>query len=270
MKKNNGEDSIDKMLAEALGQNKSQPDFKEFCLDHPEAIKSLTQNETKKKPFLNDLFMPLSSMFSKMLNPVRVPIGMCALLVFLALLNIVKFDPSGSSVAWAEISQKMQTIEKVKFHEFKFKEDNSVVHIEGNYAAGKVKKVAQDGTISVDDGLTRVVIASDGTILKETDSEFGNVIDVENMNNLFDVLTKGILQYNQQQIDRQKPSEVADDFLVYQFLPSEPLKAWLDSVMITVGKKSFLPIQMKLFYKDDPGRYDLYIFEYSDYELNVN
>ena len=253
---------LDKVLSNSLGTNKADPDFEAFCHGHVGAVKALKNNRLAKNRAFNDFFAMHFNVLKHMFRPVQIPIGICLMLVFLLILNIWNFGPSGAGIAWAEVGQKMKMVQEVQFYEFDFKDDTPIDFVKGNYGQGNIERFYSDGSRSVDDGRKCVVTASDGSFLRETNSKFENITKMDNLNNLFEVLTKGILQYQQVQLDEQKPTEIADDFLVYSFSPSAAFEPWLESIVITVGKNSLLPIQMKLFYKDSPRRYDIYFFEY--------
>jgi hypothetical protein len=257
------QDRLDTVLGDAMGANETAPDFEKFCQDHTAAVEGLKKNRTARKQLHNDFFSLRFNVLSHLFSPAQIPLGVCLLLFFVILLNAWNFGPSGGGVAWAEVGRRMQKVPGVQFYEFEFKNDAPVDFKKGTYSRGSIERIHSDGNRSVDDGRKCVVTAADGHILRETESEFGNIIDTDTMASLFDVLTKGILQYQQAQLDKQKPTEVADDFLIYHFSPSAALEPWLESVVITVGRNSLLPVQMKLFYKDSPKRYSIYFFEYS-------
>ncbi|MCK4998999.1 MAG: hypothetical protein KAS23_05670 [Anaerohalosphaera sp.] len=263
MNEKDSKDAVDKLLNKALGTNNAKPDFEKFCSANVDAVNVLKQNAKRKRNFFEEYFS-FPNILSQLLRPVRIPVGLCLIVVLLVILSLWDIDMPGSSVAWAQIRRTAQTVDKVKFYEFCFKEDNTVEYTRGSYALGKVEMINPDGTTSIDDGRKRLVMAQDGSVINEINTEFSNLTCVENKHNFFEVLTKGILEYQQEQIDRQKPSQIADDFLTYDFSPPPALEVHFDSIVVTVGKNSLLPIQMKLLYKDTPGRYDVFFFEYSD------
>jgi hypothetical protein len=59
---------------------------------------------------------------------------------------------------------------------------------------------------------------------------------------------------------RYTPINISDDFLVYELAPSGNENDTVQSICITVGKISLLPIQMKVYFID--GDYDLLVFDY--------
>ena len=263
MKSDENQDRLDKMLVDSLGTHQGEPDFERFCQNHISEVKALKSNRFTKNKAEDDFWGLHFNSLKHMFRPIQIPIGICLLAVFLVIFNVWNFSPSGAGIAWAEVGRKMQTIQDVQFYEFDFRNGAPTDFIKGNYSRGKIERLNSDGSRSIDDGRKCVFTTSDGVFLRETGSEFKNMTDVENMNNLFEVLTKGILQYRQGQLDEQKPTEIADDFLIYHFSPSAAFEPLLESIFITVGKNSLLPVQMKLFYKNNPQRYDIYFFEYS-------
>jgi len=54
-----------------------------------------------------------------------------------------------------------------------------------------------------------------------------------------------------EQFTQQMPASVGDDFLIYRFDPPEKDRKWIDSISITVGRNSLLPIQLKTYHKYD-------------------
>ena len=67
----------------------------------------------------------------------------------------------------------------------------------------------------------------------------------------FSWISKGLLAGDNEQFTQQMPTSVGDDFLVYRFDPPEKDRKWIDSISITVGRNSLLPIQLKTYHKYD-------------------
>jgi len=70
----------------------------------------------------------------------------------------------------------------------------------------------------------------------------------------------GLLSDKNEQFSQQTPTNVGDDFLIYKFDPPPDESEWLESIFITVGRNSLLPVQMKVYAKGSD--YDLMMFDY--------
>jgi hypothetical protein len=79
---------------------------------------------------------------------------------------------------------------------------------------------------------------------------------------LFEKLTQGVLEYDKEEIQRCAPDHIGKDFLVYRLPPAKNIAESVSSVIITVGRVSLLPVQMKIFYREKKDDYDFYIFDY--------
>lgn len=266
MTSHQNKDALDQALSESLGANEAKPDFDKFFHDHKGAVESLGVQTDPGQSF-DDLIARFFGRLAHMFRLMRVPAGLCLLLVFI---GIWSYGPYGNSVAWAEVGQKMEMVQQVQFYKFAFK--NGVPRgtkpsdfTKGTYRYGQIESFYADGTRLIDDGQKSQVLDSEGGILAERESEYEGITRIDNMNSLFEVLTKGLLQCQQSQVDHPKPVEIGDDFLVYSFLPSGSFESWLDSIVITVERNSLLPIQMKFYYNEEgyPGREDIYFFEYT-------
>jgi len=166
--------------------------------------------------------------------------------------------PDIASVTWANVTTKAKQVDYVHFYELKFRKNRINNSLEGWLANGKVLAKKDDGTTFYDDGKTETMIDKLGEQIRKGPSELGNIKGLK----FFEKITQGLMQYENEDILKQVPAHVGDDFLIYRFGPPERMKEWVESVSITVGRNSLLPIQWKIYRKDQPDAYDLYIFDY--------
>ena len=166
--------------------------------------------------------------------------------------------PDMASVAWANVTTNAKQVDYVHFYELKFRKNRINNSLEGWLANGKVLAKKDDGTTFYDDGKTETVIDRHGEQIRKGPSDLGNIKGLK----FFEKITQGLMQYENEDILKQVPSHVGDDFLIYRFGPPERMKEWVESVSITVGRNSLLPVQMKIYRKDQLDAYDLYIFDY--------
>lgn len=179
-------------------------------------------------------------------------------------LNIIS-GPDMASVAWANVTTCADQVDFVHFYELKFRKNRINNSLEGWFAKGKVLAKKDDGTTFYDDGKTETVIDKHGEQIRKEPSELGNIKGLT----FFEKITQGLMQNENEDMLKQLPSHVGDDFLIYRFDPPERMKEWVEDVAITVGRNSLLPIQMKIRRKDQADAYDLYIFDYEAPERPV-
>ncbi len=166
--------------------------------------------------------------------------------------------PDIASVTWANVTTNAKQVDYVHFYELKFRKNRINNSLEGWLANGKVLAKKDNGTTFYDDGKTETVIDTHGEQIRKGPSDLGNIKGLK----FFEKITQGLMQYENEDILKQVPSHVGDDFFIYRFGPPERMKEWVESVSITVGRNSLLPVQMKIYRKDQSDAYDLYIFDY--------
>lgn len=180
--------------------------------------------------------------------------------VFCGLDLIIGLDIAG--VAWSKVTNRANQVGFVHFYELKFRENQVNSSLEGWFSDGKLVAKKYNGTTFFDDGKTEMVFDKYGQQIRKGPSGLGNMKGMK----FFEKITRGLMQYGNEDLQRQVPSHVGQDFLIYRFGPPEKLKEWVQSVSITVGINSLLPIQMKVLRKDQENTYDLYIFDYEELE----
>jgi hypothetical protein len=78
-----------------------------------------------------------------------------------------------------------------------------------------------------------------------------------------------LLSPGNKQFGQQVPVSVGDDFLIYKFGPPKEDADWIDSMSVTVGKNSLLPVQIKTYHKKSECTekdYELVVFDYEEPE----
>jgi len=168
--------------------------------------------------------------------------------------------PNMASVAWADVAQRVAQVDYVHFYEIIHRGNSPKVRLEGWYSQGKVMvRKSRGGKYFLDDGNTETVFGNDGVQMRQGPSRLAQI----NGETFFDKITHGLLHYDNEQFLENMPDHVGDDFLIYRFEPPKRMEDWVESISITVGKYSLLPIQMKVFRTDQQeGSYDLSIFDY--------
>ncbi|MHC4758631.1 MAG: hypothetical protein ACYTE8_08235 [Planctomycetota bacterium] len=178
-----------------------------------------------------------------------------AVIIIAVLIGIGQFSSSinNSSVAWADVASRITQIDYVHCYYFKSRSNDFRKHFEGWYDYGKLVLRGGAGSTTYDDGQTHQTFKDGRRIAKET-SLFAKGLTV------FELFSIGLLSDKNEQFNQQTPINVGDDFLIYQFDSPPDESDYLESIFITVGKNSLLPIQIKIYHKDSD--YDLILFDY--------
>ena len=173
---------------------------------------------------------------------------------------------NSSQIAWADVQDRVIDIKSLRFYEFNYR--HSVVESSriGWYEDDVVYYKNSNGNIKTDNGIDRIEYNSAGTVLSIDRSQWGDLSRVEH-ENIFNKIIKGILKYKDEDINNKVPSDIGKDFLLYKFDAASEVSDDIKMVSIFVGKRSRLPVQMKVFYKDDTEHFDMFIFEYDINEL---
>ena len=168
---------------------------------------------------------------------------------------------NSSQTAWADIQERVVNIKSLQFYEFNYR--NSIIESSrrGWYEDDVVYYKNSNSNIETDNGIDRIKYNSAGIVLSTDRSQWGDLSRVEH-ENIFNKIIKGILKYKDEDIKNKVPSDIGKDFLLYRFDAASEVSEDIKMVSIFVGKRSQLPVQMKVFYKDDTERFDMFIFEY--------
>ncbi|HUW20207.1 MAG TPA: hypothetical protein VMW16_12995 [Sedimentisphaerales bacterium] len=174
--------------------------------------------------------------------------------------------PDLANTAWADVTSRVAQVDYVHFlftPEPRY--HRTVRPFEGWYGHGKVVTRSWLGNMTYDDGQTCQGFDRHNIASRKGPSEIKD-------RGFFSWISKGLLAEDNEQFTQQLPARVSDDFLVYRFNPPEKDRNWIDSIYITVGRNSLLPIQLKTYHKYDhetgegiddmKDGYTLLIFDY--------
>ena len=168
---------------------------------------------------------------------------------------------NNSQIAWADIQDRVINTKSLQFYQFNYRHSIIESSRRGWYEDDVFYYKTSDGNIVTDNGIDRIKYNSASSILSTDRSEWGDLSSVEH-ENIFNKIIKGILKYKDDDIKTKVPSDIGQDFLLYKFDAASEISKDIKMVSIFVGKKSQLPVQMKVFYKDDAEHFDMFIFEY--------
>ena len=168
-------------------------------------------------------------------------------------LNIIS-SPDAANIAWAEVNERIAQVDYVHFYWFKCRGGRLECHFEAWYDHGKMVIRRDNGGMNYDDGETFQMFDQNKKRVGKSPSNFAEG------KTFFELITKGLLSDDNDQLSRQTPSSVGDDFLIYEFSPPSDDSDYMENIFITVGQNSHLPIQMKIYHKDSD--YDLILFDY--------
>ena len=197
-----------------------------------------------------------------------------AVIIIAVLIGISQFGGfiDGSSVAWADISRRLNDVEYVHFYEVQSQESGFPSVREGWYAHGKLRSRSCGGFSSYgayqsfDNGQTYMVFDRHNNMTCVAES----VLDKHK--NFFNAITERILSFSFDfsQFSNKKPALVSSDFLIYDFDPPEE-SDWIEKISVTVGRNSMMPIQIKTYYKVEIWYCvsDLLLFDYEEPEKPV-
>jgi len=252
MKQNN---DIEKILKDAPQQKASEA-LKERLLNQIPA-------ETERG---HDLFRAAAASRYRASRFWRYGIAAVFILGFSAGLSVFGiFD--GGSAAWADVTSQLQEIEYVHFYRLEFRNGRVDNGQDGWYANGKVGMMYHDGFTALDDGAARKVYNGLDEVVRSKESWLGDIRGIAKQGGLFEMLTQGVLEYESEEINSQKPVHVGKDFAVYRFGPPNRNSQWIEEVTITVGRNSLLPVQMKIDLTEFEDAYDMYIFDYENRDM---
>jgi|GEM_PF-1858708 len=187
-----------------------------------------------------------------------------AAVIIIAVFLVLHFTGGSdmASVAWGEVTARADQVDFVHFYELKFRQNRVNSSLEGWFSKGQLLAKKDDGTTFLDDGKTETVLDKLGQQIRKGASELGGIKGIK----FFEKMTQGLMQYENENLLRQVPSHVGDDFLIYQFRAPKRMEKWVEGISVTVGMNSLLPVQMKIRRKDQEDAYDLYIFDYEEPE----
>jgi len=178
-----------------------------------------------------------------------------ALVITVAVLgmNLVT-GPDMAGVVWADVVTQIRDVDYVHMYYFKSRGKDFFRQFEGWHAHGQTVLLGDNGDADYDDGRMTQRFNRHGTLIARGPSVFPDG------RTFLELLSIGLLSHKNEDFNEQIPARVGDDFLIYRFAPRPSESDWMEMIVITVGKNSLFPIQLKLCHKD--GDYDLLIFDY--------
>ncbi|MHC4110180.1 MAG: hypothetical protein ACYSUY_03845 [Planctomycetota bacterium] len=182
-----------------------------------------------------------------------------AAVIIIVILFGLKFTggPDVANTAWAEVTSRVAKVDYVHVYWFKSRGDDFFRQFEAWYAHGKLVRRGDKGGMTYDDRQTQQTFDEQGRRVGKKPSLFAEG------KTFFELFSAGLLSDENEQLSRQMPTNVGDDFLIYEVDPPSDWNGsqWLEYISVTVGKNSLLPVQMKIFEKDSDD-YDLVMFDY--------
>ena len=182
-----------------------------------------------------------------------------AAVIIIAVLFGLKFTggPDMGNTAWGNVINRAAQVDYMHVYWLKSRGDTLFRQFEAWYAHGKLVMRGDKGGMTYDDGQTKQTFDEQGMRVGKEPSFFAEG------KTFLELFTADLLSDKNEQLSRQTPTSVGDDFLIYEV---DPPPYWnhsddLESIVITVGKNSLLPVQMKVFEKDSDD-YDLVMFDY--------
>lgn len=256
MNDNEFENLLDKSIA-ALKQNTHSITASDEV--NEKTLKLIAVTSKRPNIFFNDL---LKSKNFKTFAAASVLL--IAMMGFYAIIS--NFD--STTLAWSKVKNNFEQIEFLHYYCFEIKNSSSQKHTEGWYINGKIyEKDDTQNLLTVDDGVARITYNYDGNTVKTENTGIENPAVFKESFSIFEKITKGLLRYNDDEILNQIPFFVGKDFLIYRFNAPKNMNGWIESVNITVGKNSKLPVQMKIYQKESPDDYWFYIFDYEQIDI---
>ena len=259
----NGENDkwLDKVLGQALGGEKSRPDFEKWQENHREEVQMLTSRAggdgaVSTGPLSKGARI-MKSRVTKLAAAAVIVLGVYLGLHFIG-------GPDMANVALGEVTSRAAQVDYVHCYYLKGRGDTFKRHFEAWYAHGKLVKRGDKGDMVYDDGQTQQTFDPHGRRTVKKPSMFAEG------RTFFEVFTGGLLPDKNEQFNQQTPTNVGDDFLIYEFDPPVDVddSKWIECISVTVGRNSLLPVQIKIYEKDSDD-YDLIMFDYEASEKPV-
>ncbi|MHC4863648.1 MAG: hypothetical protein ACYTEX_06180 [Planctomycetota bacterium] len=165
----------------------------------------------------------------------------------------------GAGAAWADVAASTAQVNFVHVYILRFGDDGLKDSGQAWYGHGKKLVSRFGGSTTFDDGQVQRVFDRHKTLILKQPSQFTKGRTVLNL--------AGLLTEDNKQFSQELPDQVGDDFLIYVLDAPKHQRDWIESLAVTVGRKSLLPVQIKARHKKQPGAfatYDLLIFDYEE------
>jgi len=232
-----------------------------MCRSAKQALLTAIVDETIKERTVRP-FAGLTVKWSEIMKS-RITKLAAAAVIAIGVLLAIDFmgGPDLANVAWAEVTRRAAQVDYVHYYVLDCSEGGVEGTMEGWYSRGKqVQRMIYDGYMWYDDGQTRQAFDRHNVRTVRGKSGFAGGKD------FFEVISRGLLWEQNEELNEQIPDEVGDDFLIYTFarkgLPEDEYRI----VYVTVGRNSLLPVQMKIYWRDpEDAPYEgqtLVVFDY--------
>lgn len=264
MKAGKRSNNLDELISRAVSRERPTFDFDEWKRKHKQDIQVFEQ-QTAGSQVLYSAMPP--NIWRTIMKSRITKLAAAAVMIAAVLLGVNFIGGHDmANVAWAEVTRHVAKVDYVHFLFVADPQHHRSVHpYEGWYSHGKmVMKYGWYEEMRYDDGQIGQSFDRNNTRTYNGRSEMKG--------RFFSWISKGLLAEDNEQFTQQTPTSVGDDFLVYRFDPPKDRK-WIDSISITVGRNSLLPIQLKTYHKYDyetgqgnddiEDGYTLLIFDYA-------
>ena len=253
MKRQKHYKNLDELICRAIGREKPRFDFDKWKTKHEKEIQ-IYESQTADRQITKSV-LPFD-MWRTIMKSRITKLAAAVVIITAILIGINHFGGSidMASVAWADVATRIAQVDYVHCYYFKSRDNRFIRHFEGWYAYGKLVFRGDKGDVTYDDGQTLQGFDEHGRRTVKRPSYFAEGRTV------FELFTAGLLSDRNEQLSQQTPTNVGDDFLIYEFDPPPDESDWIESIFITVGKNSLLPVQVKFYHKD--ADYDLVMFDY--------
>jgi hypothetical protein len=184
---------------------------------------------------------------------------LAAAVIIIVILLGVNFlgGPDVANVAWGNVIRQTAQVDYMHVYWLKSRGDALFRQFEAWYAHGKLVMRGDKGGMTYDDGQTQQTFDEQGRRVSKKPPFFAEG------KTFLELFTAGLLSDKNEQLSQQMPTNVGDDFLIYEVDPPGDWDGseWIENISVTVGKNSLLPVQMKVYEKDSED-YDLVMFDY--------
>ena len=244
---------LDDALVETIGSEKTEPNFEKWKQGHPQAVEMLTSRAGRN---LSASKNPLRIRKMIMKSPIT-KLAAAAVVIIAVIISFNQFVGPTTNVAFAEVTSRFAKVDYVHVYWFKSRGDALFRQFEAWYAHGKLVMRGDKGGMTYDDGQTQQTFDEQGRRIGKKPSLFAEG------KTFFELFSADLLSDKNEQLSQQMPTNVGDDFLIYEVDPPPDWNGseWLENISVTVGKNSLLPVQMKVYEKDSDD-YDLVMFDY--------
>ena len=253
MKVDNNSKNLDELISRVISREKPEFDFDKWKQMHREEVQ-IYQSQTTDKQILHSA-QPFD-IWRIIMRSRIAKLAAAAAIIIATFIGINHFSGSiePANVAWGDVVRQTARVDCVHVYYFKSRGNDLGRHFEAWYANGKMVLCGNKGDMTYDNGQTSLGFDENARLIVKKPSMFAEG------KTFLELFTGGLLSDKNEQLNTQMPTEVGDDFLIYEFDAPPDDSDFIEGIFITVGKNSLLPIQVKVYDKDSD--YDLIMFDY--------